>query len=1118
MVEQRPNGKPVLDKPIPFKKPAFKHATIISNVIADQKDNMGSIQTKTLEDLVRTEKNSQSETSKSFGIKQTIDFTIQSNELCRKRKSTTEEPVNDVEQSTSTQTHYNSIRSQNFPATSKPAFNVSAFVSPKTQSTGYSFQNTTLNTSNFDFTSARSPFYSGTTSYGGSSAIRESSHKRAKLSPVSSSARTTRTHVRAKPLSSAKRHMVTSNTAKRILSTLGKMSTPVRDSRSLPNTSKSGPSFSEMLKSNSQKEKIDPNRPPAKTLSYSKQATVTKNFRSKVDIINRFNEKTADVSRKSVSFEPTSSAKNNPTAHNDKTTSTSKSILDQPSQPILGSISEKTSPKKASMKMRREKSSMHYSSNTENVDIVNTMPEVTKTNIPLPVVSLPKFNFSVIKPTSSQHTKLSTFSPSVTPIFKTSESKITVQKDNIPFRFSSPDVITSEMPRPSNNDFAFSSPVNLTNSTKPNDRSTPEVAQVQPAQTRKLKGFQPPPEGSWDCQTCMINNKKDSLKCAACTEPKPGTKDKQSIGIEKPQMSSFVSKKLNIPKPPEDSWTCPTCMINNEKDKLKCAACTEPKPGQNPTPVTNTTPSAFNSGKIELKSNFSQSEEGSNLTAAKSEVKTKQLKMKFQQNTDNTWECPTCMIRNKNEVSKCVACNETKPGAEKKDQSVNPSVPTGFSFSTSNTATDGFSFTAQKSTSSSGFSFGTADKNSLSGFTFGGTQTKESSSTGFSFPTLDKKEITNGFSFNHTEKKNDASSFSFRNTGAQDSTSSAIGFASKLAASKDFDEEKKSDGNSSSMFMFKSSVPSSQSSFGFNLNQNKINHATTNSSPLQSNPISTAKEETKPAFPSIADAAKAGFLKVPEVGESKPEERTSGFQFGNATNTEPSFNFSQKSMQQPSSNSENSTSAFSQPAPSFSLPPVNAAPVSNATFNFGSNSTPAAAPDPLTIFDPKPAVQPVFGSATTNVFGNSNSISGTPSFNFGSATTSAPKPPATFNFGSSTVPTFETKPNPFAPAANQSSTASYLETANNEKSNAGSGFSFTAGGPPPTFNFGSSNKPPSFGADTSNAFGQSTPAATPGNLFSIGASQASGGNPFDAGKSSTTGRRQIRKAARRIKK
>lgn len=32
------------------------------------------------------------------------------------------------------------------------------------------------------------------------------------------------------------------------------------------------------------------------------------------------------------------------------------------------------------------------------------------------------------------------------------------------------------------------------------------------------------PEGSWDCEVCLVQNKAEATKCVACESAKPGTK------------------------------------------------------------------------------------------------------------------------------------------------------------------------------------------------------------------------------------------------------------------------------------------------------------------------------------------------------------------------------------------------------------------------------------------------------------------------------------------------------------------------------------------------------------------------------------------------------------------
>ncbi|KAJ8668176.1 hypothetical protein QAD02_009839 [Eretmocerus hayati] len=82
------------------------------------------------------------------------------------------------------------------------------------------------------------------------------------------------------------------------------------------------------------------------------------------------------------------------------------------------------------------------------------------------------------------------------------------------------------------------------------------------------------PEGSWTCDTCMITNKSELSKCAACETPKPGSKPASTVSS-----SSSSTGFGDMFKKPTGSWTCDTCMITNKSELSKCAACETPKPG-----------------------------------------------------------------------------------------------------------------------------------------------------------------------------------------------------------------------------------------------------------------------------------------------------------------------------------------------------------------------------------------------------------------------------------------------------------------------------------------------------------------------------------------------------------
>lgn len=101
---------------------------------------------------------------------------------------------------------------------------------------------------------------------------------------------------------------------------------------------------------------------------------------------------------------------------------------------------------------------------------------------------------------------------------------------------------------------------------------------------------------------------------------KPTEASKQPL----PSLSSMFAPKTN-------QWECDSCMLKNESTKGKCVACESPKPGTAATAPAKLLEPTLQSTPLNT---F-----GTQFKAAA-----------------NTWECDTCMIVNKAEASKCVAC------------------------------------------------------------------------------------------------------------------------------------------------------------------------------------------------------------------------------------------------------------------------------------------------------------------------------------------------------------------------------------------------------------------------------------------------------------------------------
>jgi len=186
-------------------------------------------------------------------------------------------------------------------------------------------------------------------------------------------------------------------------------------------------------------------------------------------------------------------------------------------------------------------------------------------------------------------------------------------------------------------------------------------------------------------------------------------------------------------KPAAGTWSCDVCMISNGGEKDKCAACETPKPGAQvkSTNIPTSISIADNGGF-----KFGVSSHTTDMNGSEASKPVDDLFSKFKP-AAGAWSCDICMISNKGDSDKCIACESPKPGS-----AVKPSANETKSFSFGDNG--GFKFGgSSQSESSSGFKFGVSNSSTSStassGFKFGATDEKSAdltkSSTGFKFGT-----------------------------------------------------------------------------------------------------------------------------------------------------------------------------------------------------------------------------------------------------------------------------------------------------------------------------------------------------------------------------------------------
>ncbi|XP_077599668.1 nuclear pore complex protein Nup153 isoform X1 [Stigmatopora nigra] len=1122
----------------------------------------------------------------------------------------------------------------------RPAFNLSVFGSPA---------NSTLNSTILNSSQPRdSPFYPGKTTYGGASAVRSARNR-----PGTPYQAPVRRQIKAKP-ASAQPCGVTSATARRILQSLERMSSPLADAKRIPAPSSSPYSMSlegsHLDSFQLKRKRLDSNLPPVQKLVVPTSVPASAN--------------------RSVSFRPslTPAGPNRTLERTTRKKPTRQSpVLPErnliaPSQSIMGSssatypISSTPAATSGGGKMKRERmNTARPSTKRVEDDEVTEVPNLPAISLPISSSALPTFSFSSSLPPAATSPRVTvtpfkealtnketpasslclpftfsspivkatpssppTFSPSAgftfsapaakpgpsmsngklaTPIATAAKLTTNANTEDFdgPFKpaktlkqgsvldlLKSPSFASTTMKKSSEASTQSSTPSSSTTSTsfstssttnfidifktptggscdaspapnKPSDTSfcskspKPCVATIDiktsapSAQQSKSSTNSTPlaslfskPTATWECDTCMVFNKAEAVKCQACETARPGT----VLKVSSCSPSAFSAVKTppaaaTTPfagfdkfKKAEGAWDCDVCMLQNKAADTKCVACTSAKPGSSAggPPAASSMP-VFSFGD------------------------------KFKK-PENSWDCDVCLLQNKGTDLKCVACQAVKPGAqaELKDSSSSGGFTFGTTNGTSGSAPGGFKFGVSASESSSassgGFKFGlpfgnapsespSKDANPSLGFKF------STPSEGFKFgvsPSEEKKAeqpaggvgfkfgASGGISFGTTSTSTESASskmpFSFGIAKPEENMSTAPCPTSTASVATPVSSEEKSSDNNVSRDAVTTAGPvfgapnpvtttptfgtfpmekkSDTPTFAFGKAENEKKEAPATSAPASFIFGGSGKDAADPAT-----AAPGGFsFGKPSTPAEQPPPQTTTFLFGKATEKDDTSN----------SKPPNSTFVFGQTAPASEAPPFFFMGSNTTTTTSGTSSTPTTSLFSNVSQVPAPVAVPntfLFGQAAVAtsapgasdappakafVFGQSQDAASAPSVNtaqtgqpfiFGAPATAAPVATPAVNFGAAAPSvTPSAAPNPFL--VSSSST-------NDFGANQTPAFGSSFGSPFPS----ATSQPPAFGAKpaAAPAFGQqanSSPAfgaaanSTQGGGFQFGGASGFG--------------------------
>ncbi|XP_063883371.1 nuclear pore complex protein Nup153-like [Scylla paramamosain] len=594
-------------------------------------------------------------------------------------------------------------------ASKRPRFNVSIYGSPVMS------DRSVLSDSTFK----ASPFYPGKTMYGGASAYRS------RRLPVRSSHQPPRAQVKAKAAPQSADDGGLSQAARRILESLEQMSTPISDAKRIPTPT---PGHRGSFLDSSYTAAFHRHRPPTKpsappssklltpskvalqenfsgsllpSTSYLQDSSIhkkstgtttkkeeacqtvselksteqkeekkTKDVSSENSVVSLFSKAAAESTTKFMpsSQPPVSVTSSNPPQDvfnfGVSTSSSASATFEFTPKPTSTTLTSEISP--SSKRVGKMKTKLIDSGRSSIRHEEEVMEEPSITPVPLLLPSLPKINLTVSSAGQGLQANFSSLpegfkfsTPEVVDVHSTSETL-----DNAPnFTFSNPTLI-SEGSTPSPKTFMPTQPQLMFNSSSSSSLvpklKTNSKKDVTP---EKLKGGSIldilKPKRKLPENSSLTVSPSNGEKTVVTSKEFSLTNSESTKSVLEQPVNSVVKKTDTVQgvqgfgsmfKKSSDEWECSVCMLRNQNTSVKCVACEAQRPGQNASAPSKDPVGA-------AKSSASWGGSGSAWGDA------------FKKSASE-WECDTCLVRNKDSVSKCVACETPKPGSKSEPKGV----------------------------------------------------------------------------------------------------------------------------------------------------------------------------------------------------------------------------------------------------------------------------------------------------------------------------------------------------------------------------------------------------------------------------------------------------------------
>ncbi|XP_054000519.1 nuclear pore complex protein Nup153 [Hylaeus anthracinus] len=348
---------------------------------------------------------------------------------------------------------------------------------------------------------------------------------------------------------------------------------------------------------------------------------------------------------------------------------------------IVSARTEQPPPQEYHLRTQDDEDSKHHGKlkvKATNLDEECTIEPVNLPSIPLPISSLPNFNF-------------------MPPVNSTTVDKSCIDKEET-FTFASPIKVTNVAKNlKSINNFTFSSPIIADKQSIDNSiKSSSPLKRVGTASTASSSNYvstvtqnfmwstsstaprlkekaknrdSPVPATSKELKSGsvmdILGSKTNITELEKLNETKTELDSNEdssnnkvnsiTLDTNKNNITKISSSKTDVQQDTSNMWECSECLIKNNSSETQCISCKTAKrsPKNNKTSELLSTPSTVSESKAAVKDYFGS-----------------QFKI-----SSNQWECASCFIRNKQTDIKCVACSALKPPSKPETQSAATKLP-----------------------------------------------------------------------------------------------------------------------------------------------------------------------------------------------------------------------------------------------------------------------------------------------------------------------------------------------------------------------------------------------------------------------------------------------------------